>query len=33
MEEIYRIKRSALDRLRRSETFRGFFSPAPRAGH
>ncbi len=30
MEEIYRMKRGALERLRRSADFRGFFSPAPR---
>jgi DNA-directed RNA polymerase specialized sigma24 family protein len=30
MEEIYRIKRGALDRLRRSAAFRGFFSSARR---
>ncbi|MGH2343787.1 MAG: hypothetical protein ACRDG4_01070, partial [Chloroflexota bacterium] len=30
MDEIYRLKRTALDRLRRSAAFRGFFSAAPR---
>jgi DNA-directed RNA polymerase specialized sigma24 family protein len=33
MEEIYRVKRGALDRLRRSAAFRDFFSPAPREAH
>jgi DNA-directed RNA polymerase specialized sigma24 family protein len=33
MEDIYRIKRGALDRLRRSAAFRGFFSSAPRESH